>query len=156
MALPCFRNWFIRLRKSRAKRTYAGFSGESVLLQELYNRGTAQPLVAPDLYAGDGILCFWTHSPVAPWQTPRWYEQMRQQMRPNQFARMIENRWVTSESSFIDLAMWDACVGPELKPIRSDRNLEVYVAVDASLKRDSTAIVTASIQSPTTASLKSG
>jgi hypothetical protein len=121
--------------------TYAGFAGESVLLQELYDRGTAQPLVGTDLHAGDGILCFWTHSPVAPWQTPRWYAQMRQQMRPNQFARMIENRWVTSEASFIDMAVWDACVDRDLKPIESDRNLPVYIGVDASLKRDSTAIV---------------
>ena len=111
------------------------------MLQELYDRGTAQPLVGPDLHAGDGILCFWTHSPVAPWQTPRWYAQMRQQMRPNQYARMIENCWVTSESSFIDMAMWDACVDRDLKPIESDRNLPVYIGVDASLKRDSTAIV---------------
>jgi hypothetical protein len=121
--------------------TYAGFSGESVLLADLYQRGIAQPQIAPDLYAGEGQLTFWTHSPVAPWQTPRWYEQMRRQMRPNQFARMIQNRWVTSESSFVDLAMWDACVDRELKPAESDRNLPVYVAVDASLKRDSTAIV---------------
>lgn len=36
--------------------TYAGFSGESVLLEELHKRGLAQPLVGTDLYAGDGLL----------------------------------------------------------------------------------------------------
>lgn len=36
--------------------TYAGFSGEGELLEELYNRGLRQPQVAPSLYAGDGIL----------------------------------------------------------------------------------------------------
>jgi hypothetical protein len=30
--------------------TYAGFSGESVLLEELYKRGLAQPEVAPNLH----------------------------------------------------------------------------------------------------------
>ena len=39
--------------------TYAGFSGESVLLEELYKRGLAQPEVAPNLRAGDGLLMFW-------------------------------------------------------------------------------------------------
>src|SRR5215468_4679985 len=40
--------------------TYAGFEGESELLQELYKRGTAQPTIAPYLHAGDGLLMFWS------------------------------------------------------------------------------------------------
>jgi hypothetical protein len=121
--------------------TYAGFSGESSLLEELYNHGIAQLQIGPDLYAGEGQLTFWTHAPVAPWQTPQWYAQMRRSLRPNQYLRLIENRWTTSESAFIDMSEWDSCVDQGLKPIESDRNLAVYVAVDASLKRDSTAIV---------------
>ena len=34
--------------------TYAGFSGEIALLEDLYKRGLAQPEVGPDLHAGDG------------------------------------------------------------------------------------------------------
>jgi hypothetical protein len=26
----------------------------------------------PDLYAGDGLLMFWSHQPIAPWQTQAW------------------------------------------------------------------------------------
>ena len=52
--------------------TYAGFEGESVLLEELYRRGLQQPQVAPNLHAGDGMLMFWSHEPVAPWQTDAW------------------------------------------------------------------------------------
>jgi hypothetical protein len=124
--------------------TYAGFSGESSLLEELYQHGTAQPQIAPDLYAGQGQLTFWTHSPVAPWQTQGWLAQMRRSLRPNQFLRLIENRWVTSQSSFIDMAAWDACVDSGLRPMSPDQNLPIYVAVDASTKRDSTAIVAVS------------
>lgn len=51
--------------------TYAGFEGESTLLEELYRRGLQQPLVGPDLHAGDGLLFFWSHTPVAPWQDER-------------------------------------------------------------------------------------
>jgi hypothetical protein len=36
--------------------TYAGFTGESQLLEELYQRGLEQPEIAPSLHAGDGIL----------------------------------------------------------------------------------------------------
>src|SRR5262249_20164922 len=35
--------------------TYAGFAGESALLEELYARGMALPEVGPDLRAGDGM-----------------------------------------------------------------------------------------------------
>ena len=41
--------------------TYAGFSGESELLEDLYRRGIELPEVGPDLRAGDGMLFFWTH-----------------------------------------------------------------------------------------------
>jgi hypothetical protein len=121
--------------------TYAGFASESVLLEELYKHGIAQEQIGPDLYAGNGQLTFWTHRPIAPWQSDTWLAQMRRSLRPNQFARMIENRWVTSESAFIELGEWDRCVDPGLQPLQSDRNLPVFVGVDASTKRDSTAVV---------------
>ena len=41
---------------SRLTVTYAGFEGESVLLEEIYKRGIALPEVAPSLRAGDGML----------------------------------------------------------------------------------------------------
>jgi hypothetical protein len=76
--------------------TYAGFTGESKLLEELYKRGLQGEEIAPSLYRQDGLLMYWTHEPVAPWQTPRWLAQMRQQHRANAYLRQIENRWVTS------------------------------------------------------------
>jgi phage terminase large subunit-like protein len=121
--------------------TYAGYTGESELLEELYKKGLRQPQIGPDLYAGDGLLMFWTHQPVAPWQTAEWIEQMRSQHRPNAFLRQIENRWVTNESTFIDMAWWDACVDPSMTPVIADPDLHIWVGVDASVKRDSTAIV---------------
>jgi hypothetical protein len=121
--------------------TYAGFEGESTLLEELYHRGLAQPLVAPNLRAGDGLLMFWSHDPVAPWQTPEWLAQMRRQLRPNAYLRMIENRFVSTESSFVDMDWFDACTEVSLRPVVADRGLSVWVGVDASTKRDTTAIV---------------
>ena len=76
--------------------SHAGFEGEGQLLQELYNRGLAQPQVGPSLYAGDGMLMAWHHTPIAPWQDEKWLAQMRQTLRPNQYLRMIENRFVTT------------------------------------------------------------
>jgi Phage Terminase len=121
--------------------TYAGFASESVLLEELYKRGLAQPLVGADLHAGDGLLMFWSHTPIAPWQTEAWLAEMRRSLRPNQFLRMIENRFVTSEAAFVPMAAWDNCVDPRLGATIANRGLPIYVGVDASVKHDSTAIV---------------
>jgi len=121
--------------------TYAGFSGESELLEELHKRGMVEPEVAPSLHAGDGLLMAWHTKPIAPWQTNSWLEQMRKSLRPAQFLRMIANTFVTSESSFIDMEAWDACVDIDAKPVVAFPALPVWVGVDASVKHDSTAIV---------------
>ena len=42
--------------------SHAGFGGESALLEELHQRGLAQPEVGPDPRAGDGILMHWSHT----------------------------------------------------------------------------------------------
>jgi phage terminase large subunit-like protein len=121
--------------------TYAGFEGESILLEELCRRGRKQPQVGPDLYAGDGILMFWSHEPVAPWQTEAWLAEMRRSLRPNQFLRMIENRFVTTEDAFVELSAWDKCVDAKLGHLPRNPGMSIWVGVDASIKHDSTAIV---------------
>ena len=115
--------------------SYAGFSGESVLLEEIYKRGMALPEVAPSLHAGDGMLFAWHTAPIALWQTPQWVEEMRRSLRPSAFARMICNEFVSPESQFVDMSAWDACVQPSLTPVLEDRRLPVWVGVDASVKR---------------------
>lgn len=89
--------------------SYAGFANESTVLQQLYNRGLQGEPVGPSLYrTGDGLLMFWSHEPVAPWQTPAWIEQMRLSLRSSAFQRMILNNFASNSESFIDIALWDA------------------------------------------------
>ena len=121
--------------------TFAGFEGESLVLEALYKRGLAQQKVAPNLYAGDGLLMAWHHLPIAPWQTDSWLAEMRKAMRPNQYIRQVENRFVSTESTFVDMTKWDACVRPDLRPVIEDKTMWCWVGVDASFKHDSTAIV---------------
>jgi phage terminase large subunit-like protein len=121
--------------------TYAGFEGESTLLEELYKRGLLQQQIDPSLYAGDGLLMAWHHEPCAPWQTEAWLAEMRRSLRPNQYARMIENKFVTTETSFVDMSAWDRCVDPRIGAVPANRALPLYIGVDASVKHDSTAIV---------------
>ena len=128
--------------------TYAGFESESQLLEELYKRGLNLPAVGPDLFAGDGLLMYWTHEPVAPWQDFRWLAEMRRTLRPNQYLRMIENRFVSTESNFIDMDWFDACVDPGARMLSSNPALPVFIGIDASFKHDSTAIVVVTWDNP--------
>ena len=123
--------------------TYAGFEGESQLLEDLYKRAIALPLVDVDLHAGDGLLCYWTHDFVSEWQTEAWREQMRGQLRTNAYLRLIENKWVSSESGFVEIDWWDACTATDLTPVVAAPDLPVWLGLDASVKRDQTAIVAA-------------
>jgi hypothetical protein len=129
-----------RVTSCRLVTSYAGFENESTLLQELYKRGLNQPLIGTDLHGGDSLLMYWTHDPVAPWQNERWLMDMRRQLPPNQYLRMIENRFVTTEAAFITPEMWDDITTlagtPQYNPL-----VPIWIGIDASTKRDSTAIV---------------
>jgi hypothetical protein len=121
-------------------RDLAGFEGESKLLEGLYQRGRQGEQIAPDLYRQPGLLMYWTHDPVALWQTVRWLEQMRKQHRPNAYLRQIENRWVSNESAFVPVEDWDACTDPDLRPVLHDSDLEVFAGLDCSVRSDYTAL----------------
>jgi hypothetical protein len=123
--------------------SYAGFTGESTLLENLYHRGLEQPLIDEDLRGGNGLLMLWSHKPVAPWQDERWLTQMKAAMRPLAYQRMIENRFVSSETAFISVEAWDAITAPDMTPWRpsqSDSYTPVWIGLDAATKLDGTCI----------------
>jgi phage terminase large subunit-like protein len=121
--------------------TYAGFLGESEWLWRLYQRGLQGAEIAPNLYAQPGsMLMGWHTEPVAPWQTEAWLLQMKEQLRPNAYARMCQNKWVSSESVFIEPEWYAACVDPQARPIVANKSLPIYVGLDASSTGDHTAI----------------
>jgi phage terminase large subunit-like protein len=126
--------------------TYAGFEGESALLEELYRRGKQQPLIGDDLYAGDGLLMFWSHKPIAPWQDEAWLTSMRRE-RASAYQRQVLNEFASSSSQFVDLNKWDRCVDHSIGHMPPDLQLPVYVGVDASYKHDQTAIVASTYNS---------
>jgi len=120
--------------------TYAGFERESVLLEELYRRGMLLPILGDDLYGGDGMLMFWSHKPIAPWQDAAWLKEMRQGHRASVYQRHVLNEFASSSSQFVDLGKWDACTRSELAPVHAELFTEAFVGVDASIKHDATAI----------------
>jgi phage terminase large subunit-like protein len=120
----------------------AGFEGEPSPLREIYDRAmTYGTEVAPELYEHANLLCFWSHRMLAPWQTQVWTDEMARTLRPPQYQRLIENRWTSSESVFIEMPVWDGCVDPDSRPLASDKSMRVWVGMDLGWKHDSTALV---------------
>ncbi len=122
--------------------TYAGFTGESTLLETMYHRGLAGPRRDPELevYESDGFFMFWSHTRRQSWQTDaeavRYYANQERILRPATFARLHRNEWVSAESMFITADLWDGCVEPTHQPILANRRLQVFVGVDVAIKHD--------------------
>jgi hypothetical protein len=114
--------------------SYAGYVTESDLLEDIYKRALAGEKLAPDLYRNGCLLAYWTHDLNAPWQTQKWLEQQREGTRPNAFARMFRNEWVTAQSSFVSMEDWDACTSSDLRPVLHAPELPVWVGLDASVR----------------------
>ena len=53
------------------------------------------PEIGPALHAGDGLLMFWSHQPIAPWQTEAWLAENR----ANRERKARENVHVTGDTS---------------------------------------------------------
>ena len=110
--------------------------------RSLHNDKTSERSdVVGGFYKQKGMLMFHTHSCLAPWQTDEWREQMREQLRPNAFLRMIENRFVSGEDNFVPMEWWDACVVKDYSPVVADKDMAVSVGLDAGYRHDYTAVV---------------
>ena len=146
--------------------TYAGYEGQSSLLEELYHKvfdtndnvkegvihfiqqlldpksAIKQPL-GDDLpcYAVDDMFMYWDHEPRMPWQTPEYYDSQRKSLRVNTYLRLHENRWVSNESGLFDMEQWDICTDPDHRPPLPNTSIRLYVGVDASTKKDRSAVV---------------
>lgn len=121
--------------------SYAGYSGESTVLEKLYERGLKGKRLSwrYEVYAEAGLVMFWSHVGRMPWHTKRYFAEEEKGVRPNTFRRLHRNEWVSSESSFITSDMWDAVVDQSHTPILSGAT--IFVGVDIGVKHDSTGIV---------------
>jgi hypothetical protein len=131
--------------------SHAGYSGESTLLEEIYEKGMALPEIAPGLHAdaGVGMLFTWSHLPLAKWQKvdgshEAWLAEMRTKTRPLQFLRQYVNRFISPEGTFITTKMFDRCV--KEPPYLGNTPLEIFVGVDAAYKHDNAAVVAVTVE----------
>lgn len=126
--------------------TYAGFSGESPLLEQLYEAGVKSGTLLDvgipglEVYANETarLLCLWNTIPRLPWQTDDYYAQESAVLTPSEFNRVHRNQWATSEATFVPGEWWDGCHGniPEF-----DEHTPVVCGMDAGVSSDTFALV---------------
>lgn len=123
--------------------TYAGWTNESVLLERLYKRGLEGERIDDELelYRNGDLTMFWSHTPRQPWQTEAYYDSQRLILRPSTFARLHENRWVSSESAFITPELWDGCTQYDHEPLLPNKREDELIGIDIGLKDDHAAVV---------------
>lgn len=127
--------------------TYAGISGESPILEQLYDTGVKQGTKVWDdleVYVNDAarMLTVWVTKPMFPWQTPDYYAQEAGQLTPSEFARMHRNQWAASSEAFIPIEWWDDCKNDNLSDLGGRG---VIIGVDAAVENDCFAVVVVSM-----------
>lgn len=146
--------------------TYAGFEGESELLEDLYKLGKAgRQLTAGEI--GDlsafveapnwdslvpiwvnesaGLCMYWDEGPLAhrmPWQQgeegDRYYREQAATLTPQEYERLHNNAWSSGSLEGIPIEWWDA--GTDAMPLGAGEVVSLVVAVDASVSGDCTAL----------------
>lgn len=127
--------------------TYAGITGESPILEQLYETGVVNgQRVWDDLevYVNDAarMLTVWVTKPMFPWQTKEYYDQERGQLDPSEFDRMHGNKWAKSTLAFVPIQWWTNCQVSEMDDLG---RRGVVIGVDAAVDNDCFAVVAVSI-----------
>jgi hypothetical protein len=147
-------------RSQRWVETYAGFEGESITLQKLYNttvkegRNIGAELGFPDLevFANDAarMLCLWNTQRRSPWQLGEkgdaYYAQEAAVLTDSEYHRVHGNEWQSSLKKFVPDEWWNACAVPPALYPKMDKYAEVAVGIDAAVSNDCFGIVAVSRQ----------
>jgi hypothetical protein len=122
--------------------TYAGESGESKILEELFDRGVTHGECIDaenEFYRNDRLFCIWNTKPTTPYQTEEYYRQEAANLLEGEFNRFHKNQWGSSSSAFVPGEWWSAC---RRNPLPAYERLESWViALDAGISNDSFGLV---------------
>lgn len=126
----------------RLMESYAGYKGESNLLEAVWERAKAGQQVHDEypIYANGRLIAYIDEGVRArrmPWQTPDYYQDAEASSTPNEFARIHLNEWVDAQGAFVEIALWDGLVVARVP----DEKLTVVLGVDASVSGDCSAVV---------------
>lgn len=127
--------------------TYAGFEGESLILENLYKQVVKEEnrLDIPyneECYAANGIFACWVTKHHLAWQTDEYYSSEKVRSHESEFNRIHLNQWQQSSSPFIEIKYYDACADSDIPPLLPHE--EIVIALDAATSSDCFAIVAVS------------
>jgi phage terminase large subunit-like protein len=108
--------------------TYAGYTGESPILEQLYmqtvkegrrvdlsfyEHGTHYDLSDVPAYENRParVFCLWNDKPRLAWLTPEYYAEESGALTESEFLRIHRNLWSQPTNLFIPSAWWEACRG---------------------------------------------
>ena len=140
-------------RSLRIVDSYAGFAGDSAILEPMWTRALAGERLHQELpIFGTGRLWAYIDSGEDartrgwlgdPAGMDSYYQEQAASLRPGTFARLHLNLWQSGEEAFVTAEEWDGCVSEECKPLLPDqvRRLRVSVGVDLATKSDCAAVV---------------
>ncbi|RPJ64156.1 MAG: hypothetical protein EHM23_00855 [Acidobacteria bacterium] len=155
-----------RPRSIRYVETYAGYEGESAILNELEDRikkdgirltrTQLQDTLQIDWPFPDIDLPFYYHPPTRtfaywdtglparrmPWQTPEYYSAQEGELRPSAYRRLHLNERVSNAETFIQKEWWSRLANTTLTD--PGPNTPLVVGADASVTGDCTALVAVS------------
>jgi hypothetical protein len=141
-------------RAFRWVESYAGFTGESELLENLYSTGFKNGIPVPEfeyltgvdgpvvrMNEAAGVFCYWDTEPRMIWQTPEYYQQEANILDPVEMDRIHRNRWSSARGTFLQPEWWDACEDNALMPLKDGDSTPVVVGIDMAVSKDCAAIV---------------
>ena len=137
-------------RSLRICDTYAGFSGDSPILEPLWGRALAGKRLndSPPVYSTGKLWALvdqgeqaWEHAWLGdPAGREAYYAEQRATLRPGTFNRLHLNLWQQGEEAFLSAEDWDAITAEYEVPHRVP-DVRAFVGVDVGLKHDSSAVV---------------
>ncbi len=85
---------------------------------------------------GERFFMFWDDKIRAPWITDQYMREQKAGNRHSTYVRLWQNKWQTSEGTFIEPLMWDAAL-----TLDEEKLGPMVLAGDASQRNDTTALV---------------
>lgn len=134
-------------RAIRWVESYAGYTGESPVLEQLYHEGVTEGKPHPDfpdlpvtVNERARLFCYWDTVGRMAWQTDAYYQAEAALLHPSEFERIHRNTWVSAVGEAIPSELWDLCFDPGL-PSAIDSRTPAILGVDLGMADDHTALV---------------
>lgn len=116
--------------------TYAGFVGESPILEDIYEnvvRNGESINAEYEMYRKSQTFVLWNTKPHLPWQTPEYYQNEAINLNENEYNRIHKNQWGSSQETFVPSEWWINC----RHVLPAYEKLEPWIiALDAAISGD--------------------